>query len=54
VRLGGDAIISVLLLTKKQLGAADVWFVTLELQVIKVLDAIQCMIETAHANIINV
>jgi hypothetical protein len=54
VRLGGDAIISVSLLTKKQLVAADVWFATLELKAIKVLDAILYMIENAHANIINV
>jgi hypothetical protein len=40
VKLGGDAIISVSLLTKKQLGVAGVCFAMLELQVIKVLDAI--------------
>jgi hypothetical protein len=40
VKLGGDAIIIVLLSMKKQHGAVDVWFAMLELQVIKVLDAI--------------
>jgi hypothetical protein len=40
VKLGGDAIISVSLLMKKQLGVVDVWFAMLELQAIKVLDAI--------------
>lgn len=40
MRLGGGVIINVSLLMKKQLGAAGVWFAMLELQVIKVLDAI--------------
>ena len=32
MRLGGDVIISVSLLTKKQLGVADVWFYETKLQ----------------------
>jgi hypothetical protein len=40
VRLGGDVIIIVLLLMKKQHGVVGVWFAMLELQVIKVLDVI--------------